>query len=799
MANPKMVVRILGDIEALKERMASGRFEIQETTAKMVSFANSYSGARTVQQAHDVQAAIAAVGGVTNLTAKEQAQANRILEEGLAKYQALGREAPAGMRALADETQQVKTHSSGLSDTVKSLALSFAAMFTARAAFNFVASTINEASALKDLAQQTHINVEELQLVAGAMAEFGVDADELGRGLFKLNRGIASGDESVVHGLHLMGLSLKDVDGLQGQELFLKIERGLATLQGGLRDTAAAELYGGKLGAAMAGAAEGIDGAMDKARQLNTVMSTESVDALDEYGESIERAQRSLTSMAANMIGPVAEGFNVVVDAAVKGASKWSIFVAMTKDWAASNSVTGASATHLATLLDHLNQKTDEHKKATAGATDANKDALPVLDARSQAIKFMAALEADSAVKLTASQLTNLQHLKDIGQLTAKNAEGIGVKGAAYAKYTADVERSAKLVKAEIDDEMKAQQLQGDLEAMLHREGLKHFKEAEDGKKKQTAAVNATVLAGFDSIQKADAALRDAIAKASLSSADYQIFKIWDVANEQIRAFKGTLEQRNDFNSKTRAAAQQQVNDLSMDLGVLRSKSTAFFQEQFEIAKRTYQYMRDHSGEYSAKAIADYKLIVDAAEKASKGQVDALKPVKAALEDTFNRATAQYSIGGSLSMSKYSTTGDAASKGATLAQDSYGNNYLKYGSLSEQLRILADFKAGKYGLTSVEQAYAEAGLPIPGRAAGGPVTSGSPYMVGERGPELFIPKSDGTMIPSGGYSGGAGGIRDVHVHVGGHVLGTQYELAQLVKQAIAADDRSLGRVTGSGA
>jgi tape measure domain-containing protein len=37
---------------------------------------------------------------------------------------------------------------------------------------------------------------------------------------------------------------------------------------------------------------------------------------------------------------------------------------------------------------------------------------------------------------------------------------------------------------------------------------------------------------------------------------------------------------------------------------------------------------------------------------------------------------------------------------------------------------------------------------LPGRAAGGPVMSGSPYMVGEKGPEMFVPKTSGTIIPN---------------------------------------------------
>ena len=35
-----------------------------------------------------------------------------------------------------------------------------------------------------------------------------------------------------------------------------------------------------------------------------------------------------------------------------------------------------------------------------------------------------------------------------------------------------------------------------------------------------------------------------------------------------------------------------------------------------------------------------------------------------------------------------------------------------------------------------------------GRAAGGPVKRGQPYIIGERGPELFVPKSHGFISPN---------------------------------------------------
>ena len=43
---------------------------------------------------------------------------------------------------------------------------------------------------------------------------------------------------------------------------------------------------------------------------------------------------------------------------------------------------------------------------------------------------------------------------------------------------------------------------------------------------------------------------------------------------------------------------------------------------------------------------------------------------------------------------------------------------------------------------------------ITGRASGGPVSAGRPYIVGERGPELFVPGSSGGIVPNGAMMGG---------------------------------------------
>ena len=53
-------------------------------------------------------------------------------------------------------------------------------------------------------------------------------------------------------------------------------------------------------------------------------------------------------------------------------------------------------------------------------------------------------------------------------------------------------------------------------------------------------------------------------------------------------------------------------------------------------------------------------------------------------------------------------------------------------------------------------------LGLPGRATGGPVSPGRGYLVGERGPEMFVPTSAGHVVPN---TGAASSPREVRVSI----------------------------------
>lgn len=76
------------------------------------------------------------------------------------------------------------------------------------------------------------------------------------------------------------------------------------------------------------------------------------------------------------------------------------------------------------------------------------------------------------------------------------------------------------------------------------------------------------------------------------------------------------------------------------------------------------------------------------------------------------------------------------------------------------------------------------------RAAGGAVTQGGAFLVGERGPELFTPRSSGTVSPLGG------GAMTINLHVSGvsdaqSFRRDQGQIAAALARAVAYGRRNL--------
>jgi phage-related minor tail protein len=82
-------------------------------------------------------------------------------------------------------------------------------------------------------------------------------------------------------------------------------------------------------------------------------------------------------------------------------------------------------------------------------------------------------------------------------------------------------------------------------------------------------------------------------------------------------------------------------------------------------------------------------------------------------------------------------------------------------------------------------------LPIGGaRASGGPVTGGVPYLVGEQGPELFVPPSSGSIAPNSAL-GGTQVTLNVQTNDAQSFLKSESQIAAMLNRALARGQRNL--------
>ena len=554
-------------------------------------------------------------------------------------------EAAESLKKLEESTKRAQVAAedmSGSMGTLTAFVQGFVGAFTVDKIIGFVEHIADSASHLVDLSNQTHVSIEDLQILTGAMSEFGVSGDQVARGIFQLSRRIAKGDDSVVDALDAMGLSLRDVADLTGKDLFTTILHGLSTLQGGFRDDTAYKLFGAHLGQVMAGASEDIEGALATWQKLNHVASTESVKALDEYSEALTRMFSIVSSAATDRLGALAQGLLAINAAQENGVSIWQQIGAAASDawnrqidaaraWTNGMGSVTPRLSELTKLYDEANQRATAHAATTTAAGEAHERAAKKVKDHHVALSAFekAMIELNSAGgnwretldTIDGETVSAVQYYLQAGVAQGTLAAAYGLTATqikAVVEQLKDENEHRRLFaaqhKAWLADEMKAEQEQGDLETMLTEAAWKHQKQREAETKKALAATNAAVIEHYHTWVKESA---EAAATSTVDITNYARLNI-------------------ELQGKMQDAIRQTYS----------INSTFSLNPQGDLASQ------------------------------------------------------------------------AAARGGVVARDDYGNPYVYI-----------------------------PGVNAPGhRAGGGPVSAGEPYMVGERGPELFVPQSAGSVV-----------------------------------------------------
>jgi hypothetical protein len=219
----------------------------------------------------------------------------------------------------------------------------------------------------------------------------------------------------------------------------------------------------------------------------------------------------------------------------------------------------------------------------------------------------------------------------------------------------------------------------------------------------------------------------------------------------------------------------QKLNDLQKQSGALRAQSMPQDLKQMQL-RLAADKERLSALTFGGKEVQPFALNMKAEEKTTaqkiKDQEEMIRllPQVAAEEEKIN----------ALMKEQNRLFDDAGQILATGFEDAI----LSGQKLSEVLRAIGQDLVRLVFSNMVTQPLAKGiGTFLSGmRAEGGPVNAGGAYMVGEKGPELFVPSSSGSIVPNGamGSSGGSAGGVTVNYNIAAGV--SRAELVPILEQ-----------------
>ncbi|MGX7894409.1 phage tail tape measure protein [Tsuneonella sp. HG222] len=104
-------------------------------------------------------------------------------------------------------------------------------------------------------------------------------------------------------------------------------------------------------------------------------------------------------------------------------------------------------------------------------------------------------------------------------------------------------------------------------------------------------------------------------------------------------------------------------------------------------------------------------------------------------------------------------------------------------AVAKALAALSKLPGVKLGVSVTKKAFKSVSDMFQPRAMGGPVNSGTPYMVGEVGPELFVPGRSGTIVPNNALAGAGGPT--INLYISGTFLDDRSAAKRLADQIMS--------------
>jgi lambda family phage tail tape measure protein len=555
------------------------------------------------------------------------------------------------------------------------------------AAGAFAAMTVKAmlfADEVADIAKANDIAIDTVIKLQNALANSGGKAEDAGKMFASFTNYVdkaAEGSFEAQKNFAKIGISLKDLETLTSQQLFLKTIQGLSEIEDPLtRSAKAMELLGkAAKGVDFTGVAEGMKGANSiTERQANAIK------LLADFYDRLGQASRDLTLNFVDFLEPALRKINERLEDISKHAKSGTLiqgfFATLADDF--------KTARIQATLeeIERLNAKIADPNVGQFWKSGYRKELA-------DAIKLLDELRGPQkqATQVDVRRTEPVEYMKTPEGKTGDKLRDV--------KLGVDPEEEKRKREAE-----KEQKRLSEMYARAHRARMEEISDVDESIKAYGQYVEA--IKEYDAAQARALTTEEQLTnlelqRRNLREHNYEFLRASikltaELAEEQLKLNEATLT------PKDREEAQKRLNDL--------------YQRRFQLLG----------------------LIREEAEKADK-DLGVFEGVKKAGEDFFKNFPKDMETGAMMFGSVINNMSAAL------------DNFVRTGKLNfkEFARsIILDLIAIQLKASAMKLLANIFGFSLPTRAMGGTVTGNSAYLVGERGPELFVPRMSGTIIPN---------------------------------------------------
>jgi hypothetical protein len=750
--------------------LESGAGAVEGSLNRMV---DKFSGRKLIQDAELMTKAIEEIGGVSKLTETELQQMGATINEAAQKMEALGMTVPDSMRDVQAATKDAGTSAESAGTSYGALGRYIAGAFTVTAVIGFTKEVAAYAGEVKKASDQTGIATDTIQELMHIAEQTSVSFDALVNASQTLSTKMGSNDAGLQAAAKELGLSLYDLKQMSPADAMYTLAAAVGKVEDPYRQLTLAQDVFGK-----------------SAKEIIPAVKAD-MDALAAAAPKMGQAQ--------------VEWWDKVV-ASMKGAYAQSKVTAGGLIADMGMLAAAAAKFDLRTLFggDSTTEIWDRMAKQEA---DFLAGILPVVEAvHNQGKAFEATTLSGDALSETEKKLT-------------ADAEA---SIEAHKKHAVEMERYEKNAK-EVEDAlhrvMGAQdtwkeslaQLDPALVQVLEAQ-LRAGVSAEDLAKAYGLTSQASKALTLD-IREQDTAQRkvnEATAETSRlegeldalrsqrrgASLDNQIAAIDKWAARSVQALHDNEKWTQQSEDTIAAIRQEKILKATMGMEQFSVSSRGSLQEVADKAQATFLFMSEHSDNYSKEAIADQQQIAAATQDAAN------LFVSSSMAAASQAAAAHQAAAQSVAMSWSQAMSAAQAGQGTMSTNIMDSRFTEPKTVEGSDRMQKAAEEGLY-YGPVDKMgnpdYERMGRPMPSgglafkwgqqinrdgsrsylpalRADGGPVSARTPYVVGEKGPELFVPGASGSIVPNG--AGGSAMVNNFYIN------GTGADVARVVSSEL---------------